>query len=307
LRRLPATDRSSLRSLAPVCALAALIALALAPDALASVQTPLITPQTGSPNANRISDLYIITLVIAAIIFVIVEGTLIYALVRFRKRKGRVAAQIRGNTRLEIGWTVGATLILVALAVVTFVELNSIRKPDVSSPDGLAAKQVQVLVSSDAIHPPRGPYLTIQVNGQQYLWRYIYLNYGKTADQLDDPYSSYQMVVPTNTTIVLKVVAQDVVHSWWVPQLGGKIQAVPGYPNWGWFKVTTPGNYYGACAFLCGLGHARMKAEVTAVPPDQFVAWIHNQQRQIAAANAAQAKARAAQQNKTGSAAVEVP
>jgi len=307
LRRPPATSRSSLRSLAPACALAALILLALAPDALASAQTPLITPQTGSPNANRISDLYIVTLVIAAIIFAIVEGTLFYALIHFRRRRGRVAAQIHGNTRLEIGWTAGAALILVALAIVTFVELGSIRKPDASGPNGLSANQVPVLVSSDAIRPPKGPFLTIQVNGQQYLWRYIYLNYGRAADQIDDPYSSYQMVVPTNTTIVLKVVAQDVVHSWWIPQLGGKIQAVPGYANWGWFKVSTPGNYFGTCAFLCGLGHARMKAEVTAVPPAQFVAWIDNQRKQIAAANAAQAQARAAQQNKTGSAAVEVP
>jgi cytochrome c oxidase subunit II len=307
LRRPPATDRSSLRSLAPVCALAALALLALAPDALASVQSPLITPQTGSPNANRISDLYMITLVIAAIIFVIVEGTLLYALIRFRRRKGRVAAQIHGNTRLEIGWTAGAALILVALAIITFVELNAIRKPDASGPNGLSAKQVPLLVSSDAIHPPRGPFLTVQVNAQQYLWRYTYLNYGKAADQLDDPYSSYQMVVPTNTTIVLRVVAQDVVHSWWIPQLGGKIQAVPGYPNWGWFKISEPGNYLGACAFLCGLGHARMKAEVTAVSPARFVAWIDNQRKQIAAANADQQKARAAQQHKTGSAAVEVP
>jgi cytochrome c oxidase subunit II len=310
LRRPPANTRSSLRSLAPALALAALIALLLAPSALA--QTPLLTPQTGSPNADRISDLYIVTLVIAAIIFAIVEGTLIYALIRFRKRKGRVAAQIHGNTRLEIGWTVGASLILVALATLTFVELNSIRQPDVSSANGLHAKQIPQLVSSSdtssqAIHPPKGPYLTIQVNGQQYLWRYIYLNYGKTADQLDDPFSSYQMVVPTNTTIVLKVLAQDVVHSWWVPQLGGKIQAVPGYLNWGWFKIAKPGNYFGACAFLCGLGHARMKAEVTAIPPAQFVTWIDNQRKQIEAANAAQKKARAQQQNDSGSGTVTIP
>jgi cytochrome c oxidase subunit 2 len=305
LRRPPANTRSSLRSLAPALALAALIALLLAPDALA--QTPLLTPQTGSPNANRISDLYIVTLIIAAIIFAIVEGTLVYALVRFRKRKGRVAAQIHGNTRLEIGWTVGAALILVALASLTFAELNSIPKPDVSSANGLSAKQVPQLVSSDAIHPPKGPFLTIQVVGQQYIWRYIYLNYGKAADQIDDPYSSYQMVVPTNTTIVLKIVSEDVVHSWWIPELGGKMQAVPGYTNWGWFKISKPGNYFGACSFICGLGHARMKAEVTAVTPARFAAWIDSQRKQIAAANAAQQKARALQQNKTGSNAVTIP
>jgi cytochrome c oxidase subunit 2 len=166
---------------------------------------------------------------------------------------------------------------------------------------------VPVLVSDNAIHPPHGPYITIQVNGQQYLWRYSYLNYGKAPDGLDDPYSSYQMVVPTNTTVVLKIVSQDVVHSWWIPDLGGKYQAVPGYTNWGWFKVSKPGNYYGQCAFICGLGHARMKAEVTALPPKQFLAWIAHQKQAIASANATQAKARSALQNQTGAAAVGGP
>ncbi len=286
-----------------VCALASLALLVLAPSAFGHA----LTPQSGSPNANRESDLYTITLIISAVIFVLVEGALFYALIRFRKRKQPVAAQIHGNTRLEVGWTLAAAVILIALATVTFAELNSIRNPDVSSPNGLRANDVPVLVSSDAIHPPSGPYITIQVNGQQYLWRYTYLNYGKAADQLDDPYSYYQMVVPTNTAIVLKVVSQDVVHSWWIPDLGGKVQAVPGYTNWTWFKVAKPGDYFGQCAFLCGLGHARMKAEVTALPPDQFIAWIKHQKDAIAAANAQQAKARAAQQHKVGSAAVQVP
>ncbi len=302
MRRPPATDRSTLRSLAPACALAALAVLAAAPGASAH----LITPATGSPNANRINDLYTITLVIAAIIFVIVEGTLFYALVRFRRRKGRVAAQIHGNTRLEIGWTVGAAVILIALASVTFAELHSIRSPDASSANGLSAADVPIAVTGDQIHPPKGPFITIQVNGQQYLWRYTYLNYGTSATGLNDPYSYYQMIIPTNTTVVLKIVSQDVVHSWWIPDLGGKYQAVPGYTNWGWIKAPKAGSYFGQCAFICGLGHARMKAEVTAVSPKAFIAWIHHQQAQIAAANAAQQKARAAQQNKSGSAAVEV-
>ncbi len=88
------------------------------------------TPQSGgSPNANQINSLYKITLYIALVIFVLVEGGLVYALVKFRARKGAVAAQIRGNTRLEVGWTVAAAVILVALAVVTFAKLSSIQNP----------------------------------------------------------------------------------------------------------------------------------------------------------------------------------
>ena len=301
MRRLPAPTRRPQRIAALAGTLTTVALLALAPAASAH----LLTPQTGSPNANRISDLYTITLVIAAVIFVGVEGTLFYTLVRFRKRKGRVPAQIHGNTRLEVGWTLGAATILVALAVVTFVELQSIRNAPDSPANGLNLSGDAFLVSGPGA-PPNGRALHIQVNGQQYIWRYTYLGFGKLADQLDDPYSYYQMVVPTNTVVYLSIVSQDVVHSWWIPDLGGKAQAVPGYTNHTWFEIPRPGNYLGQCAFLCGFGHARMKAEVTAVPPAQFLSWLHSREQAIAAANAAQQGARAKQQNQTGAAAVEV-
>lgn len=303
LRRLPAPKRSQLRSVALVCALVLIGTAAFAPDAFAH----LLTPQSGSPNANRISNLYDITLYIAIVIFIGVEGTLLYTLVRFRARKGRVAMQIHGNTRLEIGWTVGAAVVLIALAIITFGELHAIRTPDASGPNGLSVGDGAELTSDDAIKPPKGPYLTIQVSGRQFLWQFVYLGFGKQVDQLDDPYSYYQMVVPTNTTIVLKVVSQDVVHSWWIPDLGGKVQAVPGYANWTWFKISKAGNYYGQCAFLCGEGHARMTAEVTALPPKQWVSWLHKLEAGLTAGKVGGAVGRAALQNRTGSAAVENP
>ena len=304
MRRSLAPKRSQLCNAALICALTLLATLVLAPDAFAG----LITPQSGgSPNADRISNLYSITLVIAAVVFVGVEGTLIYALVRFRKRKGRVAAQIHGNTRLEIGWTVGAAVILVALATVTFAELNSIRTPDSSAANGLGVSDGVQYSTTDALHPPKGPYITIQVNGQQYIWRYTYLGVGKLTDELDDPYTTYQMYVPTNTTIVLKVVSQDVVHSWWIPDLGGKVQAVPGYVGWTWFKIPRPGSYTGQCSFICGRGHATMKAKVTAVPPAQFHAWLQTLEKNLKAAQLGGAAGRAALSSRTGAAAVENP
>ena len=293
-----------LRNAALLCALTLLAVLAFAPDAFAN----FFTPQSGgSPNADRISNLYSITLYIAAVVFVGVEGTLIYTLVRFRKRKGRVAAQIHGNTRLEIGWTVGAAVILIALATVTFAELHSIRTPDASASTGLTASDGVQYSTTDALHPPKGPYMTIQVNGQQYIWKYTYLGVGKLTDELDDPYTTYQMYVPTNTTIVLKVVSQDVVHSWWIPDLGGKVQAVPGYVNWTWFKISKPRSYFGQCSFLCGRGHATMKGEVTAVPPAQFKAWLHALETNLKAAQLGGAAGRQALATKTGAAAVENP
>jgi cytochrome c oxidase subunit 2 len=278
--------------------------LAFAPDAFASFLTP---PSGGSPNADRISNLYTVTLIIAAVVFVGVEGTLIYTLVRFRRRKGRVAVQIHGNTRLEIGWTVGAAVVLIALATLTFAELHSIRSPDVSGPSGLSVSGGAQLESTDAIHPPKGPYMTIQVNGQQYIWRFTYLGFGKLADQLDDPYTYRTLYVPTNTTIVLKVVSQDVVHEWWIPDLGGKVQAVPGYVNWTWFKISKPASYNGQCTFICGRGHATMKATVTALPPQQWLAWLHTLETNLKLAKQGGAAGRATLGKRTGAAAVENP
>ena len=114
-------------------------------------------------------------------------------------------------------------------------------------------------------------------------------------------------MVPTNTTVILKVVSQDVVHSWWIPDLGGKVQAVPGYVSWTWFKIPRPGTFTGQCSFLCGRGHATMKAEVTAVPPAQFRTWLQTLEANLKAAEAGGAAGRAALSSRIGAAAVENP
>jgi cytochrome c oxidase subunit 2 len=113
--------------------------------------------------------------------------------------------------------------------------------------------------------------------------------------------------VPTNTTVTLDITSEDVVHSWWIPELGGKFQAVPGYHNYAWFKVYKPGIYRGQCAALCGRGHARMIATVKAVPPAQFDAWLAYQKELIAEANADAKVARAKLNAQTGAGQVENP
>jgi cytochrome c oxidase subunit 2 len=115
------------------------------------------------------------------------------------------------------------------------------------------------------------------------------------------------MVVPTNTTVNLKIVSSDVVHAWWVPELGGKFQAVPGYHNYTWFKIEKPGIYRGQCALICGRGHARMIATVKAVAPAQFEEWLANQKKLIAQANAEAQKTRAKLGSQTGAGQVENP
>jgi cytochrome c oxidase subunit II len=249
--------------------------LVLAPGVFADAFTP---ESRGSQNAVDIDTLYKLTLYIGIVIFVGVEGTLLYSLIKYRARRGGPEAeQIHGNTPLEIGWTIGAALILVVLTVVTFLYLPDIENPPASGPDGLRAEQAR-FASIDQPDPPTsgGPYLTIKVNGQQYLWRYDYAG----GDQL---FSYYEMVVPTDTTVVLEVTASDVIHSWWIPDLGGKVDGVPGHVNETWFKIPAgkEGVYDGQCAELCGSGHADMRAQVRAVTPDEFEDWARQTRREI--------------------------
>jgi cytochrome c oxidase subunit 2 len=266
---------------------AALIALLLtAPSALADTFTP---ESGGSPNADNIDTLYKITLYVAIVIFLIVEGTLIWSLVRHRHRRSSPeGAQIRGNTPLEVGWTLAAALILVVLTVVTFVYLDDIENPPESGPNGLQASQTR-FASVDQPAPPSGrPYLRIKVNGQQYVWRYVYP--GKRT-----LFSYYTMVVPVDTTVVLDITSSDVIHSWWIPKLGGKADGVPGHVNETWFKIPPDKagtTFRGQCAELCGFGHADMRAQVRAVTPNQYEAWAQRQADDIEAAGKALAKQR---------------
>jgi cytochrome c oxidase subunit 2 len=243
----------------------------------------------GSPQADKIDTLYWTVMAVAVVVFLGVEGALVYSLVKFRARRGAVAAQIRGNTRLEIGWTVGAAVILVVLAVLTFIFLPDIRTPPNSGPNGLQlADRVLVAAGPTKTLPPNGKALNICVNGQQYMWRYTYANDCRNAP-LDAPFSYEEMVVPTDTTVTLDIDAQDVAHSWWIPKLGGKFDAVPGYTNHTWLKV--PGKlantvFRGQCAELCGRNHANMTARVRAVSPADFETWIGRQRQAIRQANA---------------------
>lgn len=257
--------------------------LAFAPEALAN----FITPESGgSPNANEIHSLYMIVLYIAAVVFVIVEGALFYSVVKFRAKKNKVAAQIHGNTRLEIGWTVAAALILVVLTVVTFIKLPSIVNPPNSDKNGLALS-----ASLNQPTPPNGKKLNICVQGRQFIWRYSYGSDCK-QDAFKVPYSYTTMVVPVHTTVVLTINSTDVIHSWWIPSMGGKVDAVPGYTTYTWFKALHTGTFHGQCAQLCGNNHAAMIANVKVVTPQQYTAWLAQQQKLITAQNSQVAQLR---------------
>jgi cytochrome c oxidase subunit II len=290
LARTPANRRP--RRLALAVALALVALLVLAGTAFASA----IVPESGgSPNADDIATLYKLILAVAVVIFIGVEGALFYSLFKFRARKGAVPAQIRGNTRLEVGWTVGAALILVVLAVFTFAKLGAIRNPPNSGPAGLQLADGVLVAEGPAKRvPPNGKSLNICVNGQQYIWRYTYANDCANAP-LNSPFSYQQMVVPVDTTVTLDINAQDVAHSWWIPKLGGKFDAIPGYTNHTWFKI--PGKlvgrlFTGQCAELCGRNHANMTAQVRAVTPAEYERWLAQRKVEVKAADDAAAQER---------------
>jgi cytochrome c oxidase subunit II len=274
---------------------ATVLLLAAAPIASADWLTP--ESQGGSPNAEHIDTLYKIVLYIGFAIFLLVEGLLLTAIIRFRrKRGGPEPAMVHGNTPLEVGWTVGAALIVAGIAAVTFVFLPDIKNPPNSSANGYQQLAGIEFASLEQPKPPNGKALRINVVGQQYIWRYDYIQARPRLTENRPVFSYYEMVVPTNTTVVLQINSSDVAHSWWIPTLGGKADAIPGHNNYTWFKISKPGIYHGQCAELCGNNHADMKAQVRAVPPDEYQAWLTRQRNDILASQQALSAARKAGQ-----------
>jgi cytochrome c oxidase subunit 2 len=290
MNRMPAAlAPAHLRTRRRVFALTLIAALAGVLVLATGASADLFTPESGggSKNAESIDTLYKYILVVAAVVFFGVEGALLYSLIKFRARKDAVPAQIRGNTRLEIGWTLGAAVILVVLAVVTFVMLDDIRNPPDSDPDGFPTARVVNVQNASAYQPrpPSGRALNIEVNGQRYVWRYTYPD--SDDNVLNNTFSYETMVVPTKTTVTLTIKAQDVAHSWWIPELGGKADAIPGHTNFTWFKIKQPGTFRGQCAELCGRNHADMLAKVVAVEPAEFKTWLATKKAEIEANNKA--------------------
>jgi cytochrome c oxidase subunit 2 len=257
-------------------------ALLAAPKAHAG----LLFPESGgSPNADSIHTLYVMVFILALFIFAGVEGALLYSLFKYKAKRGRSAAQIHGNTKLEIGWTVGAAVILVFITAFTFIKLPSIKdpKPSLVGANGQTAMvQDGDLVAATDIPTVKGPQLHLTVNGQQYVWRY---HYPGSANLL----AYGDMVVPVGETVILAVTSDDVAHSWWIPKLGGKMDAIPGYTNRTWFRIppdAIPAGkksviYTGQCAELCGRNHANMLARVIGMRMDDYKAWYRRKVQQV--------------------------
>ena len=235
---------------------------------------------------------------VCCVIGIIVFGAMIIAMFKFRKSKGAVPAKWSHNTKAEIVWTVVPILILVVLAApATGVMINMAHTQDSQ--------------------------MTVKVTGYQWKWRYEYLNWGEKPyhvnfiSKLDgesdrtrqlksglDPWAvkvdgenayllnvDHPLVVPTDTKIRFVVTGDDVIHAWWVPDLGWKQDAIPGIINDDWTEIHDPGTYRGQCAELCGQDHGFMPIVVKAVPKEEFLKWLDTQEAALAPAPAAAATA----------------
>jgi len=179
---------------------------------------------------------------------------------------------------------VAAAVLLVFIVAVTFIKLPSIKNPAATGANGLQFASDALYASTDQPPPPGGKALRIKVDGQQYVWRYQY-----PGNQ--NVFAYTEMVVPSDTTVVLEITADDVAHSWWIPRLGGKMDAIPGYVNKSWFKAK-PGLYGGQCAELCGRNHANMLAEVRVISPSAYERWYREKAAAIRQAQKLQAQER---------------
>lgn len=221
---------------------------------------PLDALSPDGPIAERQDDLWQIVFPIAVVVFVFVEGMILLAVFKFRDRgDGTVPRQVEGNTRLEILWTIIPAVILAGIAV-----------PTIGSIFALAGE------------PDEAERVDVTVVGKQFFWQFEYPDEGF--------FTANEMVIPTGTPVYLHLDGDPVyegpdgektedpdelvLHSFWVPRLGGKADYVPGHDRFLEIQADEPGVYKGNCAEFCGLGHANMRINVRAVPPGEYEDWV---------------------------------
>jgi cytochrome c oxidase subunit 2 len=218
---------------------------------------PQDTLDPAGPNADKELGLFQLVFWVAAAVFVLVQGLVIVALVRFRRRDGgdeKEPVQVHGNTRLELGWTIAPALILAVLAIPSVATVFELAR---SRPDPL----------------------NVTLFARQFWWEYRYMDDdGKTelvtANELHIPVGRWVHITENG-----EPGKSDVIHSWWVPKLSGKTDNIPGRVNQLTLKADKAGTYLGQCAEFCGLSHANMRLRVIAEAPEDFERWVTEQKR----------------------------
>jgi cytochrome c oxidase subunit 2 len=247
-------------------------------------------------DASIIQSLFNATTILAALVFILVEGLLLYVALRyFRRKADEMPVQVHGSNKAELTWTIIPFLIVAGLGIVSVGTMDQLTARGTSTNpvahvhalnDELARKSVEEAKKTD---------LVIDIKGRQWFWQYTYQQYltktlgVRASSQSENPAANPQgefLIVPEGKTVRLDMDSADVIHAWWVPQLGGMIYVNPGDRSYVWFNAKA-GEYYGQCNFYCGTNHAQMISRVRVVPQAEFDAYIKGkraeQQSDIAA------------------------
>ncbi|MBA3864829.1 MAG: hypothetical protein H0X42_00535 [Solirubrobacterales bacterium] len=214
-----------------------------------------------SPGTHQIDTLLWIGFLAAAIVVVAVNVALFYAVRRYRVERGAKPRQATGGGRVQFQVAGALTLFAVVIFVVSIVYTEKARETPATGSAGLVSAKSKPL--------------TIEATGQQWLWRYDYPN---------GAFSYYKLVVPVDTAVVLNLISTDVVHTWNVPDLSGKRDAVPGKVNHVIFRAEEEGNFVGQSATLSGQAYTAMRTEVEVVSEDEYKAFVAKQKSEIEAA-----------------------
>lgn len=203
--------------------------------------------EPATPIAEKVRSNLFLTSVMILPFMILPHIILLLAITKFGKGKGdREPAKFHENLPLEVAWTVIPAVVLILMAVPTYSLIRDIE------------------------NPPK-PDMNISITGYQFFWVYEYPDYNDmtVSSAIGDP-----LVVPTGKNVVATMTSKDVLHAWWVPAFGVKMDTVPGRLSQVWFNIEKPGFYKGQCAEICGSGHAQMLIDVVALPPDEFEQWL---------------------------------
>ena len=271
----------------PLAALAALLAFAW--PAAPAWAIDLAPPEPHSPNADAIHSSYIVMIVITFAVILVINGALIAAIMRFRERRGHEPARFTAGRGALRPVTAALSVLAIAIFVFGVIKTDDAREIEPAGPDGLGAGQTAQVgikglppasVAADkatatgeeaaGTEPAATSPVQIDAIAQQWLWRFEYP--GHTPSNALFSYG--ELVVPVDTPIVLNITSTDVVHSWWIPALGGQVQASPGEVSQTWFKADEEGRYDGNATIFSGTAFAQMRGWVRVVSASDYQAYL---------------------------------
>ncbi len=198
------------------------------------------------PVARKLDDLIDPVFVVAGVVFVLVQGLVLFSALRFRRRSDDEAPrQVHGNAKLELGWTIAPALILLVISVLTVGTIADINRK---------AEGADVV--------------SVNVVGHQWWWEFEYPDRGVTT--------ANELHIPAGRQVALRLTSDDVIHSFWPPKLAGKLDVVPGRTNFMTIEADEPGTYFGQCAEFCGVSHANMGLRVVAHTSQDFDEWVRS-------------------------------